>query len=108
MKDTILPELEKLEAKAQERTLIPDGMPLVDLADAVVRGKVKLSAQQMRLLIELLPYHLPKLSAVAVGHFEGTDFAGRLDKAVQRSTKVIEGKAIQIEERGQIGVEEEH
>jgi hypothetical protein len=34
----------------------------------------------MRLLIKLLPYHLPKLSAVAVGHFTEQDFAARLDR----------------------------
>jgi hypothetical protein len=103
VKDTILPELEKLEAKAQERTLIPDGIPLVDLADAVVRGKIKLSPQQMRLLIELLPYHLPKLSAVAVGHFTEQDFAARLDRAIRRSAagaplKLIEAQAVEVDE----------
>jgi hypothetical protein len=72
----------------------------LDLADAVVRGKAKLSAQQMRLLIELLPYHLPKLSAVAVGHFNGQDFAAQLDRAIQRSAagpplKLIEAQAIE-------------
>lgn len=102
MKDTILPELEKLEAKAQERTLIPDNVSVIDLADAVVRGKAKLSPQQMRLLIELLPYHLPKPSAVAVGHFTGTDFAARLDRAIQRPAagaplKLIEAQVVEVD-----------
>ena len=96
--------LDKIEAKQAEgeAALIPDGMTLVELADAVVRGKLKLTGQQMRLLIELLPYHLPKLSAVAVGHFTGQDFAARLDRAVQRSAagpplKLIEAQAVQVE-----------
>jgi hypothetical protein len=72
----------------------------LDLADAVVRGKAKLSAQQMRLLIELLPCHSPKLSAVAVGHFNGQDFAAQLDRAIHRSAagpplKLIEAQAIE-------------
>jgi len=94
--------LDKIEAQQREgeASLVPDGMTLMDLADAVVRGKVKLSPQQMRLLIELLPYHLPKLSAVAVGHFNGTDFATQLDRAIQRSAagppiKLIEAQAIE-------------
>jgi hypothetical protein len=98
--------LDKIEAKQREdeATLVPNGMTLVDLADAVVRGKVKLSPQQMRLLIELLPYHLPKLSAVAVGHFNGQDdFAARLDRAIQRSLagkpiKLIEAQTIEVDE----------
>jgi len=36
----------------------------------------------MRLLIELLPYHLPKLSAVAHVKY---DFAGELDRALERA-----------------------
>ncbi len=36
------------------------------LAEQVVRGKVKLSRPQQRMLIELLPYYMPKLSAVAL------------------------------------------
>jgi len=99
--------LDKIEAKQAEgeAALIPDGMTLVELADAVVRGKLKLTGQQMRLLIELLPYHLPKLSAVAVGHFTGQDFdfAAQLDRAVQRSAagpplKLIEAQAVQVED----------
>jgi hypothetical protein len=46
---------------------IPDDIPITELAEQVVRGKVKLSRSQMRMLIELLPYYAPKLTAVAVG-----------------------------------------
>jgi hypothetical protein len=104
----VLAVLDKIEAQQAKRegALIPDEMTVVELADAAVRGKVKLSAQQMRLLIELLPYHMPKLSAVALGHFEGSDFTGKLERAISRSAKVIEGKVLQI--NGQVGIEEEH
>ena len=59
-------------------------------------GKVKLSPSQLRMLIELLPFHLPKLSAVAVGRLTGEDFATRLDRAVEASNraKLIEGRVI--------------
>jgi hypothetical protein len=36
-------------------TAISDDIPLDEIADKVVRGKLKLSPPQMRLLIELLP-----------------------------------------------------
>ena len=68
-----------------------------ELAEQVVRGKVKLTAQQMRqmrMLVELLPYYSPKLTAVAVGHLTGEDFYNRLERAISRSerAKLIEGR----------------
>ena len=65
----------------------------------VMRGEVKLSPQQMRAMIELLPFHAPKLSAVGVGYMTGDTFAERLDRAIARSdrAKLIEGHAIRDE-----------
>jgi hypothetical protein len=79
-------------------TAIPDDIPLLELADSVVRGKMKLSPPQMRLLIELLPYHAPKLTAVATTAIEGHSFAELLDKAIERSQrplKLIEARPVQ-------------
>jgi len=45
-----------------EDEVIPDDIPLMELADKVVRGKVKLAQQQLRMLIEMLPYIAPKLA----------------------------------------------
>jgi hypothetical protein len=61
---------------------IPDDIPLPQVADEVVRGKRTLSKDQMRLLIELLPYHLPKHSATAHVNFS---FAAELEKALERA-----------------------
>ncbi len=61
--DTILPELELLEAKQQQHSVIPKGVTAPELADMVMRGEVKLSPQQMRAMVELLPFHAPKLTA---------------------------------------------
>ena len=90
-------EQQKKEAASDEP--IPDNIPLAELAEQVVRGKVKLSPPQMRMLIELLPFHLPKLSAVAVGRLTGEDFASRLDRAVEASNraKLIEAHVIRDE-----------
>jgi hypothetical protein len=88
-----VPEEPKAEA-------IPDNIPLAELAEQVVRGKMKLSPPQLRMLIELLPFHLPKLSAIAVGRLTGEDFASRLDRAVDASNraKLIEGRVIDRED----------
>jgi hypothetical protein len=92
--------IDQIEAEQRQSTVcdaIPDNIPLAELAELVVRGKVKLSPSQLRMLIELLPFHLPKLSAVAVGRLTGEDFvATRLDRAVEASNraKLIEGRLL--------------
>jgi hypothetical protein len=81
--------LDRIEAQDAGLHTIPDDIPLMEIADRVVRGKLKLSREQMRLLIELLPYHAPKLMAVA-NVTEGS-FAKLLDAAIARSQpKLIE------------------
>ncbi len=82
---------------------IPDDISITELAEDVVRGKRKLSQPQMRMLIELLPYYAPKLTAVAVGWQKGEDFYTRLDNAVSASekakvVKLIEAQVIEHEE----------
>ncbi len=81
---------------------IPDDIPLLELADMAVRGKVKLGPQQMRMLIEMLPFIAPKLSAVALNAQIGADFAARLDRCIERSAaakfpRLIEAKANEVE-----------
>jgi hypothetical protein len=80
-----------------ELEVIPDDIPITELAEQVVRGKRKLSRPQLRMLIELLPYYAPKLTAVAVGYLKGQDFYSRLDRAVEASerAKLIEAKVIE-------------
>ena len=80
-------------------TAIPDDISLLELADSVARGKRKLSPPQMRLLIELLPYHAPRLTAVATAELNGNSFAELLDRAIERSQKpkMIEAKAVLVE-----------
>ena len=86
--------------KEPEVEPIPDDVPLPELAEQVVRGKVKLSPPQMRMLIELLPFHMPKLSAVGVGYLTNNTFAERLDRAIDRSARarLIEGHAVEVDD----------
>jgi hypothetical protein len=93
--------LDEIEARQQELSeLIPDNIPLMQLAEMVVRGKVKLSPPQMRMLIEMLPYVAPKLSAVALSSLTGEEFAKALDRAIEASNraKLIEAQAIEVDE----------
>jgi hypothetical protein len=64
--------------------------------------EVKLSPQQIRAMIELLPFHAPKLSVVGVSHLTGQDFASALDRAIQRShggppIELIEALPVDVE-----------
>ena len=93
--------LDQIEAEQRQSAsgLIPDDIPIPELAEQVVRGKVKLSTQQMRMLVELLPYYSPKLTAIAVGTLTSQDFYSRLERAIDRSerAKLIEAHAIRDE-----------
>jgi hypothetical protein len=93
------PENLKVQDEPQPEP-IPDDVSIPELAEQVARGKRKLTPQQMRMLVELLPYYSPKLTAVAVGHLNSQDFYNRLERAVLRSerARLIEGRAIEVED----------
>ena len=83
---------------------IPDNISITELAEDVVRGKRKLSQAQMRMLIELLPYYAPKLTAIAdLRTRDDRDFAVKLEKAITASekakvVKMIEARVIEPDE----------
>jgi hypothetical protein len=74
--------------------VIPDDWTIPQIAEAVVRGKIKLPSQQQQMLKELLPFVLPKKSAVAVTTFEG-GFGPALDRCIERSGKGPELRLIE-------------
>jgi hypothetical protein len=49
------------------------------------KARVKLSPPQQRMLIEMLPYIAPKLSATAITTMNGQSFAEALDRCIARS-----------------------
>jgi hypothetical protein len=77
------------EDRKQEPAPIPDVFSLDQIADDVVRGKRTLTPPQMRLLIELLPYYRPKLTAVATTILDGRSFGELLDKAIERQEREL-------------------
>jgi hypothetical protein len=100
--------IEAHQKRLESMDVIPDDMTILEMAEAIARGKIKPSQMQMRMLIELLPYYAPKLSAVAHAALSGSDFATMLDRALKRSMsgmppsalpspKVIEGEQVEGE-----------
>ena len=83
---------------------IPDDISITELAEDVVRGKRKLSQTQLRMLIEILPYYAPKLSAMQVGWREGQDMASKMYALERRNArfekiklKLIAGECVNTE-----------
>jgi len=68
-----------------ERFVLPEGTTATQALEMVYRGEIVLSPQQMRAAIECLQFENPKVSAVAVTHMNGQDFASALDRAIERS-----------------------
>jgi hypothetical protein len=80
--------------EVNERELVlPDDISAHELLRLVYRGKVKLTPQRLRAAEAALPYESPKLSAVGFVRDMDT-FAVRLDRALERSAKVINAKAL--------------
>jgi hypothetical protein len=80
---------ENLKVEEPEVPVLPDNMDLWDIAVAVVRGKLILSKDQMRVLIEMFPYLRPKLSATAIATMDGKTFADALERCIERSRSPV-------------------
>src|SRR5262249_23651490 len=78
-----------LEVERDEQLILPEGTSAKEALRMVYRGEIVLSPQQMRAAIESLPYETPKLSAAAIGHFEGKTFAEALERAISRSKQPV-------------------
>jgi hypothetical protein len=61
----------------------------LDFLEAVYCNPNLPLATRLRAAIEAAPYKHPKLSAAAIGHFEGKTFADALEKAIERSKQPV-------------------
>jgi hypothetical protein len=78
----------------------------IDFMEAVYLNPNLPLNTRLRAAIEAAPYKHPKLSAVAHGHFDGTDFATQLEKAIERSRKPLPLPAPTIEHEPTVSAEE--
>ena len=72
---------------------VPNDATLLDFLSAMYRDRWQPMHQRLKAAIEAAPYLHPRLAVTAV--VDGGDFAARLERAIERSGKVINGKAIE-------------
>jgi hypothetical protein len=64
---------------------LPEGITARQFMQMVMRGEIEPTPRQMTAAKVLIEYQEPKLSAVAIGHMDGTSFAQALERAIMRS-----------------------
>src|SRR6516164_10883393 len=65
--------------------VLPKGTTARQALEMEMRGEVELTPRQHNAAKILIEYQEPRLSAVAVGHMDGTSFAQALERAIERS-----------------------
>jgi hypothetical protein len=88
------PEME-YKPIASEELELASGETALALLQSVYRNPQVPLPVRIRCASEALPYEAPRLSAMAAASLNGNDFATALDRAIMRSGKLIEAKAIE-------------
>jgi hypothetical protein len=90
------PENLKVAEEEQEVIELAPGETSLHFFQRVYRSTRQPMARRMSAAREAIAHEHPRLSAVGVNYWAGDTFAARLERASQRSQKVIEGRAIEI------------
>jgi hypothetical protein len=89
MLDTVDAALQRVADECAEQR-IPKDVGALQLLQMEYRGEIVLTYAQRRAAEACLPFETPKLGVVATTNMTSEDFATLLDKAIQRSGKLIE------------------
>jgi hypothetical protein len=68
-----------------EEASLPAGCTARQFLQLVMRGEIDPPPKQINAAKVLIEYEEAKLTAVAMGHFDKSDFASMLDRAIERS-----------------------
>ena len=68
-----------------EERVLPEGCTARQFLQMVMRGEIDPLPKQMNAAKVFIEYEEAKLSAVAVGHMDGTSFAAQLERCIERS-----------------------
>jgi hypothetical protein len=89
-----LRELMRIEVQENE----PERVNSLEYLQRIYRDPTQPTPVRMRAAIEALQFENPKMSAVSVGYLDGNTFAEKLERAIRASEKVIEARAIEVED----------
>ena len=70
---------------SEDEPTLPEGCTARQFLQMVMRGEIDPEPRQVNAAKVLIEYEEPKLSAVAVGHMDGTSFAQALERCLARS-----------------------
>jgi hypothetical protein len=77
--------LEVVEDEPKKVEEGPEGETSLQLLQTVYRDRKQPLNVRVRCAVEALAHEYPRVSAVAVSHMNGQDFASALERAIQRS-----------------------
>src|SRR5215469_7365984 len=84
--------MDKLDAALvalEEEQQGPEGETSLQLLQTVYRDRKQPLNVRVRCAVEALAHEYPRVSAVAVSHMNGQDFASALERAIQRSKQPL-------------------
>ena len=84
MTDELDAVLDRLEQQSEEVAL-PEGTTARQFLGMVMRGEIDPPPKQINAAKVLIEYEEAKVSAVAISHMNGKDFASALERAIERS-----------------------
>jgi hypothetical protein len=95
MLDTVDAALSRFDNEPELIELAP-GETSLDFLQRVYRSVKQPMSRRMPATIEALPHEHPRLGAGAIGSVNGQDFASMLERAIERSGEVINGKPLAL------------
>jgi hypothetical protein len=81
--------LEVVEDEPKKVEEGPEGETSLQLLQTVYRDRKQPLNVRVRCAVEALAHEYPRVSAVAVSHMNGHDFASALERAIERSKKPL-------------------
>ena len=90
MNDELDAVLDRIEQQSEEVTL-PRGTTARQFLGMVMRGEIDPPPKQINAAKVLIEYEEAKLTAVAMGYFDGTSFAAQLERCIARSEAARQG-----------------
>jgi hypothetical protein len=78
-----------VKEEVEEEPQGPEGETSLQLLQTVYRDRKQPLNVRVRCAVEALAHEYPRVSAVAVSHMNGQDFASALERAIERSKKPL-------------------